>query len=435
VGDKYPKVWYNIHIEDIGCVMVESFKPFFVRQRSVGGFSIGSFNVLHFQSEGNTTSLSFEERQQKARQIAELIRSEDFAVVCLQECFRETSNGVISPAERITCNLNGGMAMGRYECIHCSRIYDELKAYGYKFRSENESRGEYAFIWDKMRVTLDKSSRAMIVYNAINERITRGLDAAITAGVAACSLIIRSGRNERSDKNDKEQHRNRLDKRDSKGKSSSDDALIGGVAGLAVIANHGIAMRRKTQIKELLQASLRPPFVGLFTMNHDKNKQLRLINVHTQWGRISGETLSGTAARNIEMRYLAEVVFPTVENQRSGFYETVFAVMAGDYNLTADSIARKISETKYGSSLRVAQRDSTKWYLTNPIEVAKREGLPIYEPIEKCHDYDHFIFSRPCWTEDSGRAIQNNPSFMVGEGYGRHPISDHYPVRLDARMI
>lgn len=397
-------------------------------QASSGGFVIGSFNVQRFQSEGASGNLSYDDRQAKAKHIAEIIRSENFAITCLQECFREKSNGAISPAERITSYLNGGLALGRYACIHCSRFYDVLKDYGYKFRSLNESRGEYAFIWDTTKVTLAIDKGAMVVYNAINERLTRGLDAAITAGLATMLLVGGVGR-QKSDKEEDEE-RKRLGVAKNAGKMMEASA----VAGVAYAANHKIAGSRKERIAELLRSSLRPPFVGLFNMKYDKNKQIRLINVHTQWGKIKGESISGEEARKIEMRYLVDIVFPTVDTQRSGFNETVYTVMAGDYNYSAESLMVKSVMTKYGANIRMVQHDSTKWYLSNPVEVEERRQLPIYKPIPG-HDYDHFVVSRPCWSDGSGTAIHHNEDYFVGEGYGRCPISDHYPVRLSTPML
>ena len=388
------------------------------------GFSIGSFNVLHFQSETEVTIEDRDYKLEKVKRIAHIIRNENIAIMCLQECMKKPN--MPCAADRIVGFLNGGMPYGRYECIHCADLYDQLKDYGYKFRSQHESAGEYAFIWDKSRVTFAKNRGAAIVYNAISDAITKGLDAAIAVGASAIiagDFILR-----RQNEQKKESKHARNGEQDGKEKWFV-PAGTGIVAAGAISANQMVADERKEAISAMLKAVLRPPFVGLFTLNNDTNKQLRIINVHTQWSKIAGEAVSGVAARRMELQYLLDVVFPSVDTQRSGFFDTAFTVMAGDFNMCAHEIEALKALLPASGNLNVLQVNSSKPMLTNPIEVEQRKEYPNYEP-NPGKDYDHFVVNRSCWSESGTRVASDNDSFFIYDGFAKRTISDHYPVKL-----
>ena len=394
------------------------------------GLSIGSFNVLHFQSETGATIEDRDYKREKVERIAHIIRDENIAIMCLQECMKKPN--MPCAADRIVCFLNGGMPHGQYECIHCADLYDQLKDYGYKFRSQHESVGEYAFIWDKSRVTFAKNRGAAIVYNAINDRITRGLDSVIAAGataiIAGNFLLRRQG-----DQQNKESKQHRNGQYDGAEKWSM-PMWTGIVASEAIAGNHMIADKRKESIIAMLKAVLRPPLVGLFNLNNDMNKQLRIINVHTQWAKIAGESVSGVVARRIELQYLLDVVFPVVDTQRSGFFDTTFTVMAGDFNMRFHKIDAMKDLLSGSRGLNVLQTKSSKPQLTNPIEVKERKAYPNYEP-NPGKDYDHFVVNRSCWSESGTRVVTDNDSFFIYEGFARRTISDHYPIKLTTSML
>ena len=391
------------------------------------GFSIGSFNVLHFQSETGATIEDRDYKLEKARRIARIIQDKNIAIMCLQECMKKPN--MPCAADRIIGFLNGGMPYGRYECLHCADLYDQLKDYGYKFRSQHESTGEYAFIWDKSRVTFAKNKKGAIVYNAIDDAITKGLDVAIAAGAAATvasDFILR--RKRQDDQRNKVGGNVRNDEHDRKEKWLV-PAGAGIVATGAITANQMVAGERKEAISAMLKAVLRPPFVGLFTLNNDSNKQLRIINVHTQWSKIAGEVVSGAAARRIELQYLLDVVFPAVDTQRSGFFDTAFTVMAGDFNMRIHEIEGIKALLSGTGDLSVLQMNPSKPRLTNPIEVEQRKAYPNYEP-NPGKDYDHFVVNRSCWGENGTGVVTDNDSFFIYDGFAKRTISDHYPVKL-----
>ena len=389
------------------------------------GFSIGSFNVLHFQSETGATIEDRDYKLEKAKRIAHIIRDENIAIMCLQECMKKPN--MPCAADRIVGFLNGGIPYGRYECIHCADLYDQLKDYGYKFRSQHESTGEYAFIWDKSRVTLAKNRGAAIVYNAINDAITKGLDVAISIeafAIIAGDLILRR----QDERKDKESKQARNGEQEGMGKWFV-PVGTGIVTAGAISANQMVADERKEAISAMLKAVLRPPFVGLFTLNNDANKQLRVINVHTQWSKIVGEAVSGSAARRIELQFLLDVVFPAVDTQRSGFFDTAFTVMAGDFNMRAHEIEALKDLLPGSDNLNVLQVNSSKPMLTNPTEVEQRKEYPNYAP-NPGKDYDHFVVNRSCWSESGTRVASDNDSFFIYDGFAKRTLSDHYPVKL-----
>lgn len=379
------------------------------RKRSLtDGFSIGSFNVLKFQWSDR------EDREEKARHIADLIRAENFAVVCLQECYAK--DDIPNTLTKIVSFLNYGLPFGKYDGVHSSELYKRLKDDGYKFRSVGESRGEYAFIWDATRVEL--ACDATTVYDRINEQLTRGLGAAISAGaiLAASGLSVLNRMRRKCDGDKGLGHRLR--------RVASASVVVAPVIGSETM----IGARHKA-IQTALYACLRIPFVGIFKLKTDENKQLRIINVHTQWSKVKGESISGKTAREVEMKYLLDHAFAIVNEQRSGLSETVFTVMAGDFNYTAAQIEALKLQTDRGASLTIAQRMSSKPRLANRIAVERKKEFPRFEPIPG-HDYDHFVFSRPCWNANSGMAVYDQDSFIMFEGYARRPVSDHYPVKL-----
>ncbi len=385
-----------------------------------GGFSIGSFNILHFQSERFKNEDEKEYKLEKAEHIAKIIKDEGFAITCLQECLHLPFGH--GSADCIVRFLNGGMPIGQYDYVHCSTMYDRLKSYGYKYRSDHESGGEYAFIWDRSRVSMPTDKGAMVVYNAINESVAKGLGDYI-AGVSAA---IASGAYALARKSDAANDKKRAER------ERAARFAAGTIAGAGAIQRAAVEMRcesRRKAIEELLHAFVRPPFVGIFNLNNDRNKQLRIINTHLQWSKIKGEGITGTAGRKIELAALADVVLTVVNSRRRGFFETVFTVVAGDFNYGASTVTSELLKTSRGSDLTVAQCGSSKPFMVNRVQVEMRKEYPRFEPIPG-NDYDHFLFSRPCWSADSAKVVTENDAFFIYSGYSKKTISDHYPVKL-----
>lgn len=405
------------------------------------GVTICSFNLWNLQSHARGKDSDPGFRAQRVRKVADLIARNQFGVVVLQEARTpETVNDICRA-------INESAGFGRYNGVHCADAYERIfgkNGYGGK-TGATLKRAELAFIWDSRVFEPACDDFAKIVYTGIDNSVNHVYDA-FFASLAA--LVVGGMRY--------------VGKRDGGKKQAKREAAVdaGAVAAaaLAVDANNHAASKivewSKEETEEWLRSSLRPPFVLLLNFRSDRNKQLRLINVHLQFGLTAadeGDRLENETAAAQKMRIRQEEVkllamndlnvFDIVDSQRSGGNETAITIAAGDFNLSVEQVKADGSGNRnVPEDMVVAQtqRSSLSLKAAADTEERKRVICPTV------HSYDHFLFKSDVWRADDAKVL-DSPDPLCDDGFyaekivsGKtvlHPISDHLPVVITSTKI
>ena len=405
------------------------------------GIKICSFNLWNLQSHvaGKDSDPKF--RTQRVKKVADLIARNLFSVVVLQEV--KTPDTVNDLCRLI--NENAGF--GRYSGVHCSNAYDKIFGKG-KFSGKTNTtlkRAELAYIWDTRIFEPACDDFAKVVYKGIDDSINHAYDV-FFASVAA---LIAGGMRYWNRKNDEK-------------KQIKHEAVIdGGVlaaTGWAIDANNHSASKvvewNDEKTEKWLRQNLRPPFVLLLNFRNDKKKQLRLINVHLQFGltsadvdeRQENETKAAQKLRirQDEVKLLTqndENIFDIVNSQRSGGYETALTMIAGDFNLSIDQLkADATGNPNVPLDMIVAQVKNSSISLTAAADTAEHKKVLC----PTVNSYDHFLFKSDVWSADNAKVL-DSPDPLSDDGFfaekvvkGKtvlHPISDHLPVVITSTKI
>lgn len=446
------------------------------------GIRIGSFNIKNYSVKGSDAEYG----KARLKAISKLISREGFAVVALQEIKNSESlkaicedlNGTYCErTERIVCH--GANPGCKYCWAHCSTFYDELfktRQYGSKTGSESQAAGELGYIWKKDVVHVAVDEYALVVYRGIKDRMTLMYDGFIAAlAVMTMEMVRISNRIFRKNK--------KPDK-----KECVEDLTLAGLAGVGCVVNHTTKSEWDEESQDkaegILRQTIRPPFVILLNFNHDRNKQLRLINVHSQFGlakvdedsRYEGETQSACQKRirQEEARFVANTIFDIVESQRSGGFETAITMALGDFNLEfsdregksesvgerqlADEVLKlpmpdvlsrnagrfsrcvdAMGETLgiVPSDMTVAQQEKS----TLSLKAAKDTSAGEKVCCPRVSSYDHFLFKSDVWQKDDAEVLQmqGDDDFFVKKNVSGkeilYPISDHLPVVIESSKI
>ena len=405
------------------------------------GVKICSFNLWNLQSHvaGKDSDPKF--RAQRIKKVADLIARNLFSVVVLQEVKTpDTVNDI--------CRLiNESAGLGRYNGVHCADAYERIFGEnGYSGKTNTTlKRAELAFIWDSRVFEPASDDFAKIVYTGIDNSIHHVYDV-FFASVAALFVGGMRYWNKKKDDKDKIRHEAVID----------ESALA--ATGLAIDANNHSASKvvewSKDETEEWLRQNLRPPFVLLLNFRNDKNKQLRLINVHLQFGltsvdeeeRQKDETQSALKLRirQQEVRLLTqndENIFDIVNSQRSGGHETTLTIIAGDFNLSVAQVkADTTGNPNVPLDMIVAQTKNSSISLKAAADT--EENKKVLCPT--VNSYDHFLFKSDVWSADNAKVL-DSPDPLSDDGFyaekvvkGKtvlHPISDHLPVVITSTKI
>lgn len=412
------------------------------------GVKICSFNLWNLQSHvvGKDSDPKF--RTQRIKKVADLIARNLFSVVVLQEVKTpETVNDI--------CRLiNESAGFGRYNGVHCSNAYAEIFGDGKYSGKTNTTlkRAELAYIWDTRVFEPACDDFAKVVYTGIDNSINHLYDVFF---VSAAALIVGGMRY--------------LNKKKAGKKRIKREAVIDGsaftAAGLAIDANNHSASKvvewgvRETQ--EWLRQNLRPPFVLLLNFRNDKKKQLRLINVHLQFGLTAtdqedcrkGESQAAheLRIRQQEVRLIAqnkgtngkskECIFDIVNSQRSGGHETALTIIAGDFNLSIEQIQKDADGVaNVANDMVVAQSKNSSISLKAAADTKEHKKVWC----QAVNSYDHFLFKSDVWSAGNAKVL-DSPDPLIDDGFyaekvvkGKtvlHPISDHLPVVITSTKI
>lgn len=405
------------------------------------GVKICSFNLWNLQSHvaGKDSDPKF--RAQRIKKVADLIARNLFSVVVLQE--------VKTPAtvNDICRMINESAGFGRYNGVHCANAYEQIfveKGYSGKTNTTLK-RAELAFIWDSRVFEPACDDYAKVVYKGIDDNINHAYDV-FFASVAA--LLVGGMRYWNMKKDDKDKIRH---------EAVIDESVLA-ATGIAIDANNHSASKvvewSKDKTEKWLRQNLRPPFVLLLNFRNDRNKQLRLINVHLQFGLTSIEeeerqenetkTAQKLRIRQQEVKLLAqndENIFDIVNSQRSGGHETALTMIAGDFNLSIDQLkADATGKPNVPADMVVAQSKNSTISLKAAADTEEHKKVSC----PTVNSYDHFLFKSDVWSADNAKVL-DSPDPLSDDGFyaekvvkGKtvlHPISDHLPVVITSTKI
>lgn len=393
-----------------------------------GEFSIASFNLhnFNFDVRGGSSGADSQFKKAKADHICAIIRDGGYDVIALQEV--QTPETVAS----LIGLLNDGNPNGRYSFVHCHDFYETIS--NGRFKSPGrEKRGELAFIYDSESVALFKDCA---VYQRLNDRMWLALDYFISGATALLATSLGAGAFIGDDEEDEPEMEREKAKRDKANQKLTGLKTVGalGVAG-AGYAAHKIL---ESQLKRM-----RPPFVAFFCKKVgdavDEGRQLRLINVHSQFGRTDADRFTTPSQiRTKEAEFVLREAFQIVKSEQSENSSLVLTMAVGDFNRSAkclQAIATEINTMPMRSDkmqIGVSRNANVPDAHLTTVAVCNREEVKNGKAREYkySHDYDHFAFDMDVWSPDNAKREfgLEDERFFVLEGSERRAISDHLPV-------
>lgn len=349
--------------------------------------TIGSFNVLNLNAKEKDKDDDFKEA--KCKKIAELIDSSKFDIVALQEI--QTDDAV----KRIVHYLNGNDHYSPYDYCHCASLYGELNDAGLLNRNGSKFKSDYGFIWNKQKVQLYCDEA---LYKALddktNEEWQHFLEKIADILITAYEELTSQG-----------------------GKQSG---LFSKLPQGEDFETH------KDKLLAVLHSTLRPPLIACFkpaswygALLHE----IRIINTHTQWSKGKSDEKSAKKIRLEEMRFIQGKLHSEVNTLRTGTFNSIYTVIAGDFNMSKDDVSeiyKSESEVFDGHKMMTVQdaKSTCKW----------NEEKQIFEYKS---NYDHFAFEEErIWplTQEVATVQANKKNFLIGDE--EKPVSDHIPIKI-----
>ena len=393
-----------------------------------GEFSIASFNIHNFNYDvrGGGSGADSQFKKAKADHICGIIRDGGYDVIALQEV--QTPETVAS----LIGLLNNGNPNGRYAFVHCHDFYETIS--NGRFKSPGrEKRGELAFIYDSESVALFKDGA---VYQRLNDRMWLALDYFISGAAALLATSLGVGALTGDVEDDDSEGERDDDKRDKANKKQKGLKTVGalGVAGAGYAAHKFL----ESQLKRM-----RPPFVAFFCKKIgdavDEGRQLRLINVHSQFGRTDADRFTTPSLiRTKEAEFVLKEAFEIVKSEQAENASLTLTMAAGDFNRSAkclQTIATAVNAMPMRSDkmqIGVTRNANAPDAHLTTVAVSNREEVENGKAREYkySHDYDHFAFDMDVWSPvDAKREFGlDDERFYVFEGEDRRAISDHLPV-------
>ena len=283
-----------------------------------------------------------------------------------------------------------------YDYCHCGDIYDSLNALGFLNRHGQKFKSDYAFIWNTRQVSLCCDPE---VYKKLHFQTQKCWDRFIQTLIEFFLEIIRH----------------------SQGKARALGLLFPG------FPDQGSLADQKDFIAGALRNTLRPPLIACFRPTGFWNSlfwELRMINTHVQWSFNQEDKnaedlqeLSGSLniiLRQKEMKFIQGDLYTAVTTCRNGDYRSIYTVIAGDFNMSADQtrgIYRDSFATEY-PQMDTVQSKASVWS-------SKQEKLK--------NSYDHFAF-------DCARIQTRELDTEVLALDNENRISDHNPVTMNFKI-
>lgn len=406
------------------------------------GLSIASFNLHNYNFDANKPSPDAFKKEKLAR-LVKIFGDGCFDIIVLQEVQTpETVNSIVRA-------LNNGSPFGKFRGIHCFSFYEEISE-GRLKSPDREKRGELAYIWNSEKLSLYKGEA---VYRRLNDRLWLALDYFVNSVSSVLSVALAAGMflpekdsdDVQVDEADRKQRKRKTARKTVQGLATA------GIAGAGYMA-HKIV---DAQLKRM-----RPPFVVFFHPKDgarvDKTRQIRLVNVHSQFGKVDGADwfVTPTQIRQAEAEFVLKDVFQSVKSEYAdeGVDNPAAYVLAcGDFNRSLgklseiahdinNAVPRKTDEMKIAVGIRKEDvtdvqkdRGRTTIAVVNRDEVKKGKQ----RKYDYSHDYDHFAFDMDVWrVSDAKRVLDlTSKEFFVFDGPEHRAISDHLPISIVSEKL
>ena len=384
-----------------------------------GEFSIASFNLLNFNFDARTADVGVDSqyKKTKAERICGIIRDGGYDVTALQEV--QTPETVAS----LTSLLNAGNPDGRYKFVHCNGFYETIS--NGRFKSpDREKRGELAFVYNSESVSLFKDCA---IDQRLNYRMWLALDYFISGAMAALATSLGVGAFRGDDEDDNKAATER-------GRDKRTKTKIRTLKSIGVLGAVGVGCAAHELLESQLRR-MRPPFAAFFSKKIgdrvDEGRQLRLINVHSQFGRTDADRFDSAAQiRTKEAEFVLREAFQIVKSEQTGKMQLALTMAVGDFNRSSRclrTIATEINDMPMRSDkMQIGVTEKTTVSVSNANEVKNGKA----RRYKYSHDYDHFVFDMDVWSPDDAKRdleLQDERFFML-DGSDRRTISDHLPV-------
>ena len=386
-----------------------------------GEFSIASFNLHNFNyksADATSSGVSALFKKAKLKRLAELFTSGDYDIIALQE---------IQTPETVKAIVN---EMGNsYRSCHCHDFYDGISEGRFKSPGR-EKRGELAFIWNANRVELYKNCA---VYQRLNDRMWLALDYFIQGASALLASYLGAGAILADEDEDLDDEEKRKSKKSNTAKKSVKCLGAAGAAAAGYLGHKYLGAQLKR---------MRPPFVAIFNRRSgsliDKERQIRLLNVHSQFGRTDADKSSTLSEiRTKEAEYVLREAFQIVKSERDDESSLGLVMALGDFNLSEQTL-QKIAGEINAMPMRSDKMEIGVAHLTT-VSVSNQEEVKQGKPREYkySNDYDHFAFDMDVWDVKKARRCfdKEYDKFYVLEGVEKRALSDHLPVVITTDRI
>lgn len=344
---------------------------------------IGSFNVLNLNTK-DAENNSFKE--DKCQKIAKLIENEGFHIIALQEI--QSDNAV----SRITSYLNNNGT--KYQYCHCGSLYQELNDAGILNRNGANFKSDYGFIWDTSKVYLygDKA-----VYKALDDIEKKEWDSFIERII---DILIEAYKS-----------------------MTSQTGLNSGV--FAKLPKGEALNKYRDTLRNTLHQTLRPPLIACFKPSGlfgSLLHEIRIINTHTQWSKGKSDEQSAKQIRMEEINFIQRILHQKVNELRTGSFNSVYTLIAGDFNLSAE----EINQMSIDGMITVQEQPSTcKWD-------DNQNGLTLKS------NYDHFAYNEDRIAHlipDGATTINTDESgFTLNKDGKIVTVSDHVPIKMTIKF-
>lgn len=405
----------------------------------------------------NTNKLNFNGKDkeycsERFAKVVELLQKAEADIIMLQEIMSEET------VEKLADQLN-------YDYCTSKTLYNDLnKSAEFTNKHLSSFKSEYAFLWNPN--TVNKKNDPQL-YMGIYDFIDRALEdfivylTGIVLGIGGTVLGIGIGKKIQSaiapaenedEKNESKKTKTKVTKKSflEKIRTSASGAFAGmlGVFGGVKIGKdihqkYGEDINKsikeldlvKEKVQEVLRATLRPPMICIFYKKNNGNKELRLINTHTQFAKETTGALGMPIAeiRKQEVNFVLGRIFSIVNSSRGSDNNTAITIVAGDYNLPLKKLSGIPTEKDAeGEIIKTKQDQNTTVYVGNSDDAVSAGSCKL----ETSNNYDHFSFIENIVLNEEKEATPalmefKEENFVVKKSDKWVTISDHKPIIME----
>ncbi len=406
----------------------------------------------------NTNKLNFNGKDkeycsERFAKVVELLQKAEADIIMLQEIMNEET------VKELAKQLN-------YDYCTSKTLYKDLnKNENAEFTNKHFSsfKSEYAFLWNPN--TVNKKNDPQL-YMGIYDFIDRALEdfivylTGIVLGIGGTVLGIGIGKKIQSaiapaenedEKNESKKTKDKITEKSFLGKALT--FLSGGFTGVLGVfggakigkdihQKYGEDINKsikeldlvKEKVQEVLRATLRPPMICIFHKKNNGNKELRLINTHTQFAKEKTDALDSiTKIRQLEVNFVLGRIFSIVNSFRGSDNNTAITIVAGDYNLPLKKLSGIPTENDAeGETIKTKQDQNTTIQVINSDDAVSADSCRL----TTSSNYDHFSFIENIVLNKEKEATPvliefATENFVVKKKDKWVTISDHQPIIME----